>query len=192
MPVCARSEDVAPIPIAKQLSTIKFPPAVPEGPGNPAPSPAILEFGRSQRGASLGRGVPWWVTARGRPGDRAFEEDSVKGRYVAAIAVIAALVIAGCSSSGGGSKQQASGGGSKTLTVWMMDGSAPKQLVADVDAEFQSSHQVVPVYSANRFVVHRTDLFKPAGISQAPTSIDQWIADGQTLAAANKSNSKFT
>src|SRR6266540_4211481 len=268
MPVCARSEDVAPIPIAKQLSTIKFPPAVPEGPGNPAPSPAILEFGRSQRGASLGRGVPWWVTARGRPGDRAFEEDSVKRRYVAAIAVIAALVIAGCSSSGGGSKQQASGG-SKTLTVWLMDGSAPQQLVADLNAEFQSSHPgvtvnyqiqqwngiqdklttalagnatpdvielgntqsakfaasgglldlsgkvadlgnqnwlkgmtesgqwdgkqfAVPFYSANRFVVYRTDLFKAAGISQPPTSIDEWIQDGQKLAAANKSNPKFT
>ncbi|HZD68786.1 MAG TPA: extracellular solute-binding protein, partial [Actinomycetes bacterium] len=69
----------------------------------------------------------------------------MKRRYVAAIAVIAALIIAGCSSSGGGSNQQASGGGSKTLTVWLMDGSAPEQLVADLNAEFQASHQGVTV-----------------------------------------------
>jgi N,N'-diacetylchitobiose transport system substrate-binding protein len=193
----------------------------------------------------------------------------VKRRYVAAIAVIAALIIAGCSSSGGGTKQASSSGGSKTLTVWLMDGSAPKQLVADLNAEFQASHPnvkvnyqvqqwngiqdklttalagnstpdvielgntqsakfaasgglsdltakvgdlgnqnwlkgmtesgqwdgkqfAVPFYSANRFVVYRTDLFKKAGISSPPTSIDEWIQDGQKLAAANKSNSKFT
>jgi N,N'-diacetylchitobiose transport system substrate-binding protein len=195
------------------------------------------------------------------------EEDSVKRRYVAAIAVIAALIIAGCSSSGGGTKQQATGG-SKTLTVWLMDGSAPKQLVADLNSEFQSSHPgvtvnyqvqqwngiqdklttslasnappdvielgntqsakfaasgglmdlsskatdlgnsgwlkgmtesgqwdgkqfAVPFYSANRFVVYRTDLFKKAGITAAPTSIQEWIQDGEKLAAANKGNSKF-
>jgi N,N'-diacetylchitobiose transport system substrate-binding protein len=195
----------------------------------------------------------------------------VKRRYVAAIAVIAALIIAGCSSSGGGSNnnQQQAGGGSKTLTVWLMDGSAPKQLVADLNSEFQSSHPgvtvnyqvqqwngiqdklttalagnatpdvielgntqsakfaasgglldlsgkvadlgnqnwlkgmtesgqwdgkqfAVPFYSANRFVVYRTDLFKAAGIKQPPTSIDEWIQDGQKLAAANRSNPKFT
>ncbi len=192
----------------------------------------------------------------------------MKRRYVAAIAVIAALVIAGCSSSGGGSKQTQAGGGSKTLTVWLMDGSAPKQLVADLNAEFQTAHPgttvsyqvqqwngiqdklttalagntppdvielgntqsakfaasgglldlsnkvsdlgnqnwlkgmtesgqwdgkqfAVPFYSANRFVVYRTDLFKAAGIGSAPTSIDQWVQDGQKLAAANSGNSKF-
>jgi N,N'-diacetylchitobiose transport system substrate-binding protein len=49
----------------------------------------------------------------------------------------------------------------------------------------------VPFYSANRFVVYRTDLFKAAGITQPPTSIDEWIQDGQKLAAANKGNPKF-
>lgn len=193
----------------------------------------------------------------------------MKRRYVAAIAVIAALIIAGCSGSGGSSNQQAGGGGSKTLTVWLMDGSAPKQLVADLNAEFQASHQgvtvnyqvqqwngiqdklttalagnatpdvielgntqsakfaasgglldlsdkvadlgnqswlkgmtesgqwdgkqfAVPFYSANRFVVYRTDLFKAAGIDRPPTSIDEWIQDGQKLAAANRANPKFT
>src|SRR6266536_146973 len=211
---------------------------------------AISQPSSFHRPSQRGRG-----DGPGRPGERAFEEDSVKRRYVAAIAVIAALIIAGCSSSGGGSNQQANGG-SKTLTVWLMDGSAPKQLVADLNAEFQSSHPgvtvnyqiqqwngiqdklttalagnatpdvielgntqsakvadlgnqnwlkgmtesgqwdgkqfAVPFYSANRFVVYRTDLFKAAGISQPPTSIDEWIQDGQKLAAANKSNPKFT
>src|SRR6266496_4076148 len=100
---------------------------------------AISQPSSFHRPSQRGRG-----DGPGRPGERAFEEDSVKRRYVAAIAVIAALIIAGCSSSGGGSNQQANGG-SKTLTVWLMDGSAPKQLVADLNAEFQSSHPGVTV-----------------------------------------------
>jgi uncharacterized protein (DUF885 family) len=72
------------------------------------------------------------------------EEESVKRRYLAAIAVIAALVIAGCSSSGGGSNANQAGG-SKTLTVWLMDGSAPDQLVSDLNKEFQAAHQGVTV-----------------------------------------------
>jgi N,N'-diacetylchitobiose transport system substrate-binding protein len=39
-------------------------------------------------------------------------------------------------------------------------------------------------------VIYRTDLFKKAGV-EAPTSLDQWIAGGQKLAAANKSNGRF-
>jgi N,N'-diacetylchitobiose transport system substrate-binding protein len=196
------------------------------------------------------------------------EEESVKRRYLAAIAAIAALVIAGCSSSGGGSNSNNAGGGSKTVTVWLMDGSAPAQLVADLNKEFQAAHPgvtvnyqvqkwdgildklttalasntppdvielgntqaanfsssgglrdlsdkaadlgsqgwlqgmtesgqwqgkqfAVPFYSANRFVVYRTDLFKKAGISSPPTSLQEWIADGQKLAVANKGNKNF-
>src|SRR6266536_1706191 len=181
---------------------------------------AISQPSSFHRPSQRGRG-----DGPGRPGERAFEEDSVKRRYVAAIAVIAALIIAGCSSSGGGSNQQANGG-SKTLTVWLMDGSAPKQLVADLNAEFQSSHPGVTVnYQIQQWNGIQDKLttalagnatpdvielgntqsakfaasgglldlsFKAAGISQPPTSIDEWIQDGQKLAAANKSNPKFT
>jgi N,N'-diacetylchitobiose transport system substrate-binding protein len=196
------------------------------------------------------------------------EEESVKRRYLAAIAVIAALVIAGCSSSGGGSNGNQTSGGSKTLTVWLMDGSAPNDLVAGLNTEFQAAHPgvtvnyqvqkwdgildklttalasnttpdvielgntqaanfsssgglrdlsdkatdlgsqgwlqgmtesgqwqgkqfAVPFYSANRFVIYRSDLFQKAGITTPPTSIDEWIKDGQKLAAANKSNKSF-
>jgi N,N'-diacetylchitobiose transport system substrate-binding protein len=196
------------------------------------------------------------------------EEDFVKRRYVAAIAVVAALIIAGCSSSGGGSNANQASGGSKTLTVWLMDGSAPAPLIADLNKEFQAAHAgvtvnyqaqkwdgileklttalasnsppdiielgntqaanfsssgalrdltdktaelgsqgwlkgmtesgqwqgkqfAVPFYSANRFVVYRTDLFKKAGITSPPTSVDEWIQDSQKLAAANKGNKNF-
>ena len=192
----------------------------------------------------------------------------MKRRYLAAIAVIAALVIAGCSSSGGGSKGNQATGGNRTLTVWLMDGSAPNDLVASLNSEFQAAHPgvtvnyqvqkwdgildklttalasntppdvielgntqaanfsssgglrdlsdkaadlgsqgwlqgmtesgqwqgkqfAVPFYSANRFVVYRTDLFQKAGISGPPTSISEWVQDGQKLAAANKSNKNF-
>jgi N,N'-diacetylchitobiose transport system substrate-binding protein len=196
------------------------------------------------------------------------EEESVKARYVAAIAVIAALVVAGCSSSGGGSSNNQATGGSKTLTIWLMDGSAPTPLVTGLNQEFQAAHPgvtvnyqiqkwdgildklttalasnnppdvielgntqaanfsssgglkdlsdktselgssgwlqgmtesgqwegkqyAVPFYSANRFVTYRTDLFQKAGITKPPTSIQEWIADGQKLAAANKSTKNF-
>ncbi len=192
----------------------------------------------------------------------------MKARYLIATALVAILAAAGCSSSnksGGGS--QTASGGSKTLTVWLMDGSAPDKLVADLDTEFQAAHAGVtvkyakqqwngiqeklttalaannppdvielgntqtakfassgaladlsgrvsdlggqnwlkaltasgawegkqfgvPFYAANRVVIYRTDLFKKAGIS-APTSLDQWISDGQKLATANRSNGRF-
>ena len=192
----------------------------------------------------------------------------MKARYVAAIVAIAALVVAGCSSSGGGSSNNQATGGSKTLTVWLMDGSAPTPLVTGLNQEFQAAHSgvtvnyqvqkwdgildklttalasnnppdvielgntqaanfsssgglkdltdktselgssgwlqgmtesgqwegkqyAVPFYSANRFVTYRTDLFQKAGITKPPTSIQEWIADGQKLAAANKSTKNF-
>jgi N,N'-diacetylchitobiose transport system substrate-binding protein len=190
----------------------------------------------------------------------------VKARLLIATLMVAILAAAGCSSSDDGGSQTATGG-SKTLTVWLMDGSAPDKLVADLNAEFQAAHSGVkvtyakqqwngiqdklttalasnnppdvielgntqtakfassgaladltgkvsdlggqnwlkamtesgawegkqygvPFYAANRVVIYRTDLFKKAGVS-APTSLDQWISDGQKLAAANKSNSRF-
>jgi N,N'-diacetylchitobiose transport system substrate-binding protein len=190
----------------------------------------------------------------------------VKARLLIATLMVAILAAAGCSSSDDGGSQTATGG-SKTLTVWLMDGSAPDKLVADLNTEFQAAHSGVkvtyakqqwngiqdklttalasnnppdvielgntqtakfassgaladltgkvsdlggqnwlkamtesgawegkqygvPFYAANRVVIYRTDLFKKAGVS-APTSLDQWISDGQKLAAANKSNSRF-
>jgi N,N'-diacetylchitobiose transport system substrate-binding protein len=190
----------------------------------------------------------------------------VKARYLLAIAVVAMLAVAGCGSSDKGSGTPQAG--PKTLTVWLMDGSAPDKLVADLNSEFQAAHQgvtvtyqkqqwngileklttalasnnppdvielgntqaanfsssgglkdlsdktselgssgwlqgmtesgqwegkqyAVPFYSANRFVTYRTDLFQKAGITKPPTSMQEWIADGQKLAAANKSTKNF-
>jgi len=192
----------------------------------------------------------------------------VKARYLAAIALVAALAIAGCGSKKSSSSQQPQSGGNKTLTVWLMSGSAPDAVVSDLNTEFTAAHPgvkvtyqkqvwdgildklttalasnnppdvielgntqaanftskgalvdltskvtdlggsswltglkdsgawdgkqyAVPFYAGDRVVIYRTDLFKQAGITSPPTSIDQWIADGKKLAAANKSNAKF-
>jgi N,N'-diacetylchitobiose transport system substrate-binding protein len=67
----------------------------------------------------------------------------VKARYLLAIAVVAMLAVAGCGSSDKGSGTPQAG--PKTLTVWLMDGSAPDKLVADLNSEFQAAHQGVTV-----------------------------------------------
>jgi N,N'-diacetylchitobiose transport system substrate-binding protein len=70
----------------------------------------------------------------------------VKTRFLAAIALVAALAAAGCSSdsgSGGNAPQQQQAGG--TLTVWLMEGSAPDQIATAVNQEFQAAHQGVTV-----------------------------------------------
>jgi N,N'-diacetylchitobiose transport system substrate-binding protein len=67
----------------------------------------------------------------------------VKARYLLAIAVVAMLAAAGCGSSDKGSGTET--GGSKTLTVWLMDGSGPDKLVADLNTEFQAAHEGVTV-----------------------------------------------
>src|SRR4029453_16578463 len=174
--------------------------------------------------------------------------------------MVAVLAAAGCSSSDDGGSQTGTGG-SKTLTVWLMDGSAPDKLVADLNTEFQAAHSGVkvtyakqqwngiqdklttalasnnppdvielgntqtakfaasgaladltgkvsdlggsnwlkaltesgagdgkqygiPFYAANRVVIYRTDLFEKAG-AEAPTSMDEWIAAGKKVAAAD-------
>jgi N,N'-diacetylchitobiose transport system substrate-binding protein len=184
----------------------------------------------------------------------------VRGRFLAAIVfVVVALVAAGCGGSGDGAQPQAAE--DKSLTVWLMDGSAPDQLVADLNSEFQAAHDGVtvtyqkqqwngildklttalasndppdvielgntqtakfaasgaladlsgkvgelggdkwlkamtesgawegkqygiPFYAANRVVIYRTDLFDKAGV-KAPTSMDEWIAAGKKVAAAD-------
>jgi N,N'-diacetylchitobiose transport system substrate-binding protein len=45
----------------------------------------------------------------------------------------------------------------------------------------------VPYYAGSRVVIYRTDLYKKAGITSPPTSLAQFVADGQKLAAQNTS-----
>jgi N,N'-diacetylchitobiose transport system substrate-binding protein len=54
-------------------------------------------------------------------------------------------------------------------------------------ATYNGKVEGVPYYAGSRVVVYRTDLFKQAGIKTAPTSLAQLVADGQQLAAKNKS-----
>jgi len=44
----------------------------------------------------------------------------------------------------------------------------------------------VPYYAGSRVVTYRTDLFKKAGITKAPTSLSQFLSDAKLLAAKNK------
>jgi N,N'-diacetylchitobiose transport system substrate-binding protein len=50
----------------------------------------------------------------------------------------------------------------------------------------------VPYYAGSRVVTYRTDLYKKAGISKLPTSLAQFTADAQKLAAANKKVKGFS
>src|SRR4051812_45350267 len=45
----------------------------------------------------------------------------------------------------------------------------------------------VPYYAGSRVVTYRTDLFKQAGISKAPTSLAEYTADARKLAKKNSS-----
>lgn len=49
----------------------------------------------------------------------------------------------------------------------------------------------LPFYAANRTVIYRTDLFKAAGIENAPKSRDEWIAAIEKLKAANAADPEF-
>src|SRR4051794_5667227 len=74
------------------------------------------------------------------PADSRLEEEPVKGRYLAAIVMVVALLAAGCGGSGNDSGGQAAQQEDKNLTVWLMDGSAPDKLVADLNTEFEAAH----------------------------------------------------
>lgn len=54
-----------------------------------------------------------------------------------------ALATAGCAGSGGGGSE--SGGGDKTLTVWLMNGSAPETLTDALNKEFEAANEGVTV-----------------------------------------------
>ncbi|MBV8563689.1 MAG: extracellular solute-binding protein [Actinobacteria bacterium] len=58
--------------------------------------------------------------------------------------------------------------------------------------QYQGKVYGVPYYAGSRVVTYRTDLFKKAGITKAPTSLEQFMADAQKVAAANKGVKGFT
>ena len=200
--------------------------------------------------------------------------------------LLAGVLLAGCSStsSGGSSDTNAAGtpqapacagsstlpsaSGSGTLTVWLMDGSAPTSLTNQLNAEFEQTHPgwkvnyqvqewdgigdklakalssnnppdvvelgntqavqyaqsgaladltsvsnafhcdqwlsglktsgaydgkqyAIPFYAANRTVIYRKDMFAKAGITAAPTSDAEWLADIQKLRTAYASDPSF-
>jgi N,N'-diacetylchitobiose transport system substrate-binding protein len=62
---------------------------------------------------------------------------------VAAAAASVALAVAGCSSGSSGSGSGSDG--NKTLTVWLMTGSAPDAMMSQLDAQFEKAHPGVKV-----------------------------------------------
>lgn len=56
-----------------------------------------------------------------------------------------ALATAGCAGSGGGTSSEESGGGDRTLTVWLMNGSAPETLTDALNKEFEAANKGVTV-----------------------------------------------
>jgi N,N'-diacetylchitobiose transport system substrate-binding protein len=50
----------------------------------------------------------------------------------------------------------------------------------------------VPYYAGSRAIIYRTDLFAAAGITSPPTSMDDLLADGNKLMAANSSDPNFS
>ncbi|HYL07334.1 MAG TPA: sugar ABC transporter substrate-binding protein [Candidatus Udaeobacter sp.] len=50
----------------------------------------------------------------------------------------------------------------------------------------------VPYYAGSRAIIYRKDFFTAAGITQAPASMDELLADGQKLMAAHSSDPNFS
>ncbi|MEU8879004.1 extracellular solute-binding protein [Streptomyces hydrogenans] len=65
----------------------------------------------------------------------------MKRKLIAAIGVAGMMVsIAACGGSDSGDKKDKAEGGNKSLTVWVMDGSAPKEWIDGVNKEFEAAH----------------------------------------------------
>jgi N,N'-diacetylchitobiose transport system substrate-binding protein len=61
----------------------------------------------------------------------------------------------------------------------------------DGACELDGKTYCVPYYAGARVLIYRTDLFKSAGITAAPTSYQDFLADAQKLQDSKKSDSKF-
>jgi N,N'-diacetylchitobiose transport system substrate-binding protein len=64
--------------------------------------------------------------------------------------------------------------------------------LADSGTSPDGKLQAVPYYAGSRVVIYRTDLFKAAGITKTPTTIDELNAAADKLKAANASDSHFS
>ena len=57
--------------------------------------------------------------------------------------------------------------------------------------DYEGKTYCVPYYAGARVLIYRTDLFKKAGIADAPKTYDEFLADADKLQAANKADAKF-
>ncbi|MFE9255471.1 extracellular solute-binding protein [Streptomyces sp. NPDC006879] len=70
----------------------------------------------------------------------------MKRKLIAAVSVAGMMVgVAACGSSDDKGSSEPKAGGEKTLTVWVMDGSAPDAWMAEVNKEFEAKHEGVKV-----------------------------------------------
>jgi len=57
--------------------------------------------------------------------------------------------------------------------------------------DFEGKTYCVPYYAGARVLIYRTDLFQKAGITAAPKTYDEFLADADKIATAQKSDTKF-
>ncbi|MET9463392.1 extracellular solute-binding protein [Streptomyces sp. NPDC006544] len=70
----------------------------------------------------------------------------MKRKLIAAVSVAGMMVaVAACGGNDGDDKAKTDAGGAKEITVWVMDGSAPKTWIDAVNAEFSAKHPGVTV-----------------------------------------------
>ncbi|MER5482851.1 extracellular solute-binding protein [Streptomyces sp. NPDC002812] len=69
----------------------------------------------------------------------------MKRKLIAAVSVAGMMVGVAACGNGGDDKPKADAGGAKEITVWVMDGSAPKTWIDAVNAEFSAKHPGVTV-----------------------------------------------
>jgi N,N'-diacetylchitobiose transport system substrate-binding protein len=64
--------------------------------------------------------------------------------------------------------------------------------LADSGTSPDGKLQAIPYYAGSRVVIYRTDLFAKAGITTAPTTLDELFSDLDKVKAANKADPNFS
>jgi len=95
-----------------------------------------------------------------------------------------ALATAGCAGSGSGSTDQASNGEPRTLTVWLMNGSAPETLTDSLNKEFEGANEGVTVkYEVQEWNGIQDKLTTALGSQDPPDVIELGNTQAPSIAA---------
>ncbi len=95
-----------------------------------------------------------------------------------------ALATAGCAGSGGEGTDQASNGEPRTLTVWLMNGSAPETLTDELNKEFEGANEGVTVkYEIQEWNGIQDKLTTALGSQDPPDVIELGNTQAPSIAA---------